>query len=35
MLPEVLQPVEGTLDAPAKLVEALAEVERLLAAIRA
>src|SRR5258707_1727775 len=28
--PEVLQPVECTLDAPAKLVEALAEAERLL-----
>src|SRR5579859_7591104 len=28
--PEVLQPVECTLDAPAELVEALAEAERLL-----
>src|SRR6266508_6318494 len=28
--PEVLEPVEGTLDAPAQLVETLAEVERLL-----
>ena len=34
--PEVLQPVECTLDAPAELVEALAEAERLLsvAAVR-
>jgi hypothetical protein len=30
MRPEVLQPVEGVLDAPAKLVETLAEAERLL-----